>query len=194
MRRIAWALLLLFSFTIPWEYSLDLGAPLGNIARIAGLMLLLAVVPAVLQAGRIRTPGPMQWLVLAFFLWNCCSCFWSIDTGSTLERMRAYAQVMMTVWLVWELTESPYDLRDLMRAYVTGSWVLAALTIANFASPGTAGQVRFAAEGQDPNDVARFLDLGFPMAAFLLSGERRWWGKLMALGYLPVGLVGVTLT
>ncbi len=129
MRRLSWAMLLVFSFTIPWEYSLDLGAPLGNIARIAGLVLLLAIIPAALQAGRIRAPGLMQWLILAFFLWICCSYFWSIDTVSTLERMRAYAQVMMTVWLVWELTESPEDLRDLMRAYVAGSWVLAALTL-----------------------------------------------------------------
>src|SRR5260370_24009849 len=161
MRKIAWALLLVFSFTIPWGYSLDLGAPLGNIARIAGLVLLLAVVPAVFQAGRIRMPGPMQWLVLALFLCFCCSYFWSIDKPATLERIRWCAQVMMTVWLVWELAETPEDLRDLMRAFVAGSWVLAALTIANFASPDSANQVRFAAEGQDPNDVARFLDLGF---------------------------------
>lgn len=41
MRRIAWFLLLIFAFAIPWEYSLDLGEPLGNIARIVGLLLLL---------------------------------------------------------------------------------------------------------------------------------------------------------
>jgi O-antigen ligase len=194
MRRIAWGLLLVFSFTIPWEYSLDLGAPLGNVARIAGLVLLLCVAPAVLQAGRIRVPGLMQWLVLALYLWYCLSCFWTIDTFATLERIRAYAQVMMTLWLMWELTESPEDLRDLMRAYVAGSWVLAALTLANFASPATAGQIRFAAEGQDPNDVARFLDLGFPMAALLLQAKSRWWGKTLAIAYLPLGLAAVLLT
>jgi O-antigen ligase len=194
MRRIAWVLLLAFSFTIPWEYSLDLGAPVGNISRIAGLFLLLAFVPAVLQAGRMRAPGRMQWLVLALFLWFCCSCFWTIDTPATLERMRGFAQVMMTVSVVWELTESPEDLRDLMRAFVAGSWVLAALTIANFASPDTASQVRFAAGGQDPNDVARFLDLGFPMAGLLLNVEPRWWARALAFGYFPLGLTGVLLT
>lgn len=194
MRRIAWALLLLFSFTIPWEYSLDLGAPLGNVARIAGLLLLLFAVPAVLQAGRIRVPGLMQWLVLALYAWFCVSCFWTIDTVATLEHMRAYAQVMMTVWLLSEFTESADDLRNLMRAYVAGSWLLAALTLANFVSPATVGQVRFVAEGQDPNDVARFLDLGLPMAALLLHGECRWWGKTLALGYLPLGVAGVLFT
>jgi hypothetical protein len=57
MRRTAWILLLLFAFAIPWEYSLDLGGLLGNAARIAGLLVLLAAIPAVLQAGRMRTPG-----------------------------------------------------------------------------------------------------------------------------------------
>ena len=196
MRKVAWALLLLFAFAVPWEYSLDLGEPLGNIARIAGVLLLLAAVPAVLQAGRLRNPGPMQTLVLAFFLWFCCSYFWTIEPLATLEKMRAYFQEMMIVWLVWEFAETPRDLRMLLRAFVAGSWVLAALTFANFSSTEAiaAGQIRFVAEGQDPNDVARFLDLGFPLAALLITSERRWHWRLLALGYLPLGLVAVVLT
>ena len=196
MRRIARLLLLLFAFTIPWEYSLDLGEPLGNIARIAGLVLLLAAIPAVLQAGRLRTPGPMQWLVVAFYLWICCSYFWTIDSVATLDKMRGYFQEMMVVWLVWEFADRPADLRSLLRVSVAGSWVLALLTLANFASPEAiaAGQIRVVAEGQDPNDVARFLDLGFPMAALLYDGESAWLGRLLAAGYLPLGLVAVLLT
>jgi putative inorganic carbon (HCO3(-)) transporter len=196
MRKVAWVLLLLFAFAIPWEYSLNLGEPLGNIARIVGLVLLLAAVPAVLQAGRVRTPGPVQWMVLALYLWFCCSYFWTIEPLTTLDKMRGYFQEMMIVWLVWEFAESPRDLRSLLQAYVAGAWVLAALTLANFSSPEAiaAGQIRFVAEGQDPNDVARYLDLGFPLAALLLNSERRWPGRLLALGYLPLGLVAVLLT
>ena len=196
MRRTAWVLLLVFAFTIPWEYSLDLGEPLGNVARIAGLLLLLATVPAVLHSGRLRTPGPMQWAVLAFYLWICCSYFWTVDSVATLEKIRAYFQEMMLVWLVWEFGESAGDLRALLRVSVAGCWVLAVLTLANFASPEAIaeGQVRFAATGQDPNDVARFLDLGFPVAALLYDGESGWPGRLLAAGYLPLGLVAVLLT
>jgi O-antigen ligase len=195
MRRIAWALLLLFTFAIPWEYSLDLGEPLGNVARIAGILLLFAAVPAILQRDRVRTPGPMQWLVLAFYLWLCCTYFWTIDPAATLEKIRAYFQEMMIVWMVWEFAESSSDLRDLLRACIAGSWVLAALTLANFGSPEAAGgQMRFAAYGQDPNDVARFLDLGFPLAALLLRSESRWPARLLALGYMPLGLLAVLLT
>jgi O-antigen ligase len=138
----------------------------------------------------------MQWLVLAFYLWFCCSYFWTIEPLATLEKMRGYFQEMMIVWLVWEFAESPRDLRSLLRAFVAGSWVLAALTLANFTSAEAiaAGQIRFVAEGQDPNDVARFLDLGFPLAALLVNSETRWPGRLLALGYLPLGLVAVLLT
>jgi O-antigen ligase len=191
---VAWVLLQLFAFTIPWEYSLDLGEPLGNIARLFGLLLLLALVPAVLQAGRIRTPGTLQWLVLALFAWFCLSCFWSGEPQETFRHLRGYVQELMIVWLVWELAETPEHVRDLLRAYVAGAWVLAALTIATFAFAATSEQVRFVAEGQDPNDAARFLDLGLPVAALLLGSERKWGGRLLAFCYLPLGMLGVLLT
>jgi O-antigen ligase len=196
VRGIAQLLLLILVFTIPWEYSLDLGEPLGPIARVAGVLLLLAAVPAVLQAGRVRALSALHWAVLALYLWICCSYFWTIEPAATLEKMRGFFQEMMIVWLVWEFAEGPGDLRGLLRAYVAGSWVLAALTLANFASPEAvaAGQIRFVAEGLDPNDAARFLDLGFPFAALLFEGESRWPGRLLAIGYLPLGLVAVLLT
>src|SRR5208282_1571896 len=103
MRRIAWGLLLVFAFTIPWEYSLDLGEPFGNVARICGLLLLLTAILAIFQTGRIRAPGACQWLTLALYLWFCCSYFWTIDNLATLDKIRAYFQEMMIVWLVWEL-------------------------------------------------------------------------------------------
>ncbi|WP_058185673.1 O-antigen ligase family protein [Terracidiphilus gabretensis] len=194
MRSAAWALMVIFTFAVPWEYSLDFGEPVGNVARVAGVLLLFFMIPAALQAGRLRTPKALQWLVMALFLWWSCSAMWSIDTDATLDRLRGAFQVMMSVWLLWELVEKPEDLRILLRAYVAGACVLAALTLANFASPDTADQARFVAEGQDPNDVARFLDLGLPIAALLLNSERRWWARLLALGYLPLGFLCVLLT
>jgi O-antigen ligase len=196
VRGIAWLLLLFFVFAIPWEYSLDLGAPFGNIARIAGLVLLVAALPAMFQSGRMRRPGAVQWLSLALYLWFCCSLFWTATPDTTLIKLRGYLQEMMILWLVLEFAEGPDNLRTLMRVWLAGSWVLAILTIANYASydPGSADQVRFAAAGQDPNDVARYLDLGFPIAALLLDGRERWPGKLLAAGYLPLGFACVLLT
>jgi O-antigen ligase len=197
MRRVAWMLLVAFAFAVPWEYSLDLGEPWGNVARIAGLILLLASVPAVLQAGRVRRPGAMQWVVLGFYLWICCTYFWSIDPAATLVKLRSYFQELMVVWLMWEFAEDPGDLRTLLQAAVAGSWVLAILTLANFSSAQAVAEtrIRFAAYGQDPNDIARFLDLGFPLAAVLVTtGRSRWADRALALGYLPLAVLAVLLT
>ena len=196
MRRVVWLLLLVFAFTIPWEYSLDWGEPLGNAARVAGVLVLLAAVPATLQAGRMRRPAAFAWVALALYLWFCTACFWSIDLTASLTKLRAYFQEFMIVWLVWEFAETPGDLRNLLRATVAGSWVLAVLTLLAFRSPEAmaAGQIRFAAFGQDPNDMARYLDLGFPLAALLARCERRWTVRLLGLGFLPVGLLAVLLT
>jgi O-antigen ligase len=196
MRRIAWTLLLVFAFAIPWEYSLDLGEPLGNVARIAGVFTLLTAIPVVLQAGRVRNPCAFCWVAMAYYLWFACSYLWSINPDVTLDKLRGFFQEMMIVWLAWELADGPDDLRSLLRATVAGSWVLAILTLAAFRSPEAmaAGQIRFAAYGQDPNEVARFLDLGFPLAALLVNCERRWPLRLLALGFLPLGLAAVLLT
>jgi len=192
---MAWGLLLTFAFTIPWEYSLNLGEPWGHVARIAGILALLAVILAVLQQGRVRTLGPIQWLALAFYLWICASYFWTIAPDMTLEKMRGFFQELMIVWLVWELAESPEDVRSLMRAYVAGAWVLALLTLGNLVSGGNeVDQIRFVAEGQDANDMARYLDLGLPMAALLLTCERRTVARILAAGYLPLGVLAVLVT
>ena len=196
MRHLARTLLVIFVFSVPWEYSADLGAPWGNVSRLAGLVLLLAAIPAALQSGRMRMPGAMQWLVLALYLWFCCTFFWSIDQVVTLAKARAYFQEMIIVFLVWEFTGTALELRVLLRAFLAGSWVLAILTLADFRSPDSlaAVQFRFAAYGQDPNDVARFLDLGFPFAALLAGAESPWSDRLLGLGYLPLGIAGVLLT
>jgi O-antigen ligase len=195
MRRVAWRLLVAFAFTIPWEYSLNLGEPFGHVARIAGILVLLAAILAVLQQGHVRTPGPIQWLVLAFYLWMCTSYLWSIAPDATFEKMRGFFQELMIVWLVWEFAESPEDVRSLMRAYVAGAWVLALLTLGSLVAGGSeADQIRFVAEGQDANDMARYLDMGLPMAALLVTCERRSVARILAAGYLPLGLIAVVVT
>jgi O-antigen ligase len=185
-----------FAFSIPWEFALELEEPLGPVARIAGIFLLVTVALAIMQSGKMRRPGPMQWTVLTLFLWFCCSYFWTIDQAATQEKLRAYFQEMMTVWLVWEVAENPRDLRMLLRAYVAGSWELAIVTLANFASPEAVagGQIRFFALGLDPNDTARFLDIAFPLAALLADGEPGWPGRILVWGYFPLGLIAVLLT
>lgn len=200
MQRLTVVLLTLYAFAVPWEYSLDLGAPFGNVARILGVLLMLVGIPAVLVGKQISKPGVVQWLVLAFYLYFVCSYFWTVDAEASLEKIRAYFQVMVIVWITWEFANLPRRLNGLLLAFVAGCWVLAILTLLNYTSASAvaegqlASQVRFVAEGQDPNDVARFLDLGFPLAALAFAAGTHWLVRLLAIGYMPVGLMAVLLT
>src|SRR6185503_8609111 len=106
MRRTAWALLVLFVFAIPWEYSLDFPAPYGNIARVLGVLTVLAAVPALLQTGSIRKLSAIHCLTLALYLWFCVTFFWTDAPHETLIHLRGYAQEMMLIWLVWEFAQT----------------------------------------------------------------------------------------
>lgn len=196
MRRTAWILLVLFVFAIPWEYSLDLGAPFGNVARIFGVLSLVATVPAVLQDGRFRRVSAIHWLTIAFYLWQCCTLFWTVTPKETLFHLRALAQEIMLVWLVWEFVDTVADLQALLRAWLAGTWIVAALTIAGFVSSAqlTPEQVRFAAIGQDPNDVARLLVFGFPVALMVAERGEKWLEQMLCLAYFPVGFAAILLT
>jgi len=196
MRRTAWALLVLFVFAIPWEYSLDFPAPYGNIARVLGVLTVLAAVPALLQTGSIRKLSAIHCLTLALYLWFCVTFFWTAAPHETLIHLRGYAQEMMLIWLVWEFAQTEENLRLLLRAWLAGSWVLAILTIAAFVSAveSTADQARFAATGHDPNDAARFLCFGFPIAGILLDGAENRLERALWLFYFPAGFAAVLLT
>ncbi len=194
MRRITWFFLLAFVSVMPWEYSLDLGNGIGDIARLLGLAVLVFAIPAILQNRGMRTPGPVQWITLALFVWFCLTVFWSVNPDVTLMKLRGYFQELMIVWLLWEFVSNAQELRTILRAWLAGSWVLAVLTAFSFMTATAANQIRFMPAGQDPNDVARYLDLALPIAAYLLIAEERWYWRLHAFGYFPVALAAVVLT
>ncbi len=197
MQRLVFSLLTLYAFAVPWQYALNLGEPYGNVARIAGILLLTAAIPALLAHRFWRAPGAMQVLVLVLFLYLAVTYFWSIDPLTTLNKIRAYFQVMMIVWIAWEFVETPAQFRLLLHSLVLGAVVLSVLTLSGFLSASAAAaaeQARFAATGQDPNDVARFLDLVFPLAALLFAQTTRLWLRLAVLGYIPLGTLAVLLT
>jgi hypothetical protein len=194
VRNVARIFLLGFVFVVPWQYSVDFPAPVGNLARVLGLVTLIVAIPAVLGTGRMRPVTSIHWYTLALLGWFALTYFWSIDPHETLEHLRGNVQEVMVLWLAWELADEPEHLRDLLRAFLAGSIVLAVMTIAMVAAPDAVGQARFAPPGQDPNDVARFLDLGFPLAGLLARYDPNRLMRVLALVYLPLGLLGVLLT
>jgi len=196
MRRVARILLVLFAFAIPWEYSLDFGAPYGNIARLLGLGTAMIAAAAVIRERSFKKPCLVHAAVLALYLWFCCSFFWTVAQHETLKHLRGYAQEMMLVWLVWELVADSKCLLVLLRSWLAGTFVLAALTITSLilSNPMATDQVRFVAITQDPNDVARYLAYGFPIAMLLAEGPGHRFERMLWLLYFPIGFAAVLLT
>jgi len=100
---------------------------------------------------------------------------------------------MMIVWLVWEFAESPaiYAPAARFRGRIVGAGLLTSPVSARGGNCRRSDSL--CAYGQDPNDVAGF-SIWIPSAALLLNGESRWPERLLALGYLPLGLFAVVLT
>lgn len=196
LRTLTRWLLLTYVFAVPWEYSIDLGEPWGNIARVIGLLVLATALLAALESGKLCHWQPLQWMVLLFIFYWALSALWSLDSTITIEKLRAFLQTAIMALVIWEFAGEPEDLRNLLRVVTAGSLVLAALTILNFTSPEAyaIGQLRYAAVGQDPNDVARFLALGFPLAGCSLRLEKSALWRLPGICYLPIGLLAVLLT
>lgn len=196
LRTITRWLILAYLFAVPWEYSLDFGEPWGNIARILGILVLLMASIAVLERGKVHRWQPLQWMVLLFIFYWVLSVLWSMDSAATLEKIRSFLQTAIMALVLWEFASEREDLRILLRAVTAGSLVLAVLTILSFTNPATyaTDQLRFAASGQDPNDVARLLDFGFPLAACSLRLEKNWIWRLPGICSVSLGLLAVLLT
>ena len=79
MRKVAFSLLWLYVFTLPWDYALQFGEPIGSAGRVAGLLALAGWLVLVTTRARMRR-------VQAFHISTVCclsiitlSLFWTVD-------------------------------------------------------------------------------------------------------------------
>jgi O-antigen ligase len=134
-----------------------------------------------------------------YVLWAGVTTFWSIDPDASRTRLVTCLQLLILVWLIWEIAWSPERQRSLLQAYVLGVCVAALATIHSYLSgavllsDGMFETGRFVALNQDPNELGVILALGLPMAWYLgLAQPQRttWLWRL----YLPLGITAILLT
>jgi hypothetical protein len=116
MRKIAFLLLWLYVFTIPWEHSTDIGAGIGSVTRVAGIAALLAGLTAVALRGSMRRMNLFLATAGAFYLLVVASYFWTVDAEATGRAIRTFAQAMWVVWLIWEFAPDAVRRSKLMLA------------------------------------------------------------------------------
>jgi O-antigen ligase len=203
MTKIAYACLWFFTFVIPWENIVlipGLGSGpkgVGTLGRLVGLVAAPVCLAAIFARGRIRPLALFHVFAACFVIWVGLTVVWSMDPDATKATFATSVQVAALPWLIWELASTPIQRRNLLQAYVLGTYVAAIATILNYqagvASSKSLGD-RFAAEGFNPNELGFLLGLGLPIAWHLGVTHRnaivRWINRL----YIPVGLVAILLT
>lgn len=199
MRRITFALSLVFLFIVPWEDSISAWG-LGSLARIMGFVVAAMWVTMIFVEGRFRKPHLFHFLVLLFFLWNAASVYWSLDPSATLQRIITYGQIFLALLVFWEVFQKPSQLTAGLQAYLFGEYVLVAGTIYSYLNGivAVAYEDRYSAPGVNANDLALSLILGLVVATYLfLSQGRGKWNvvlKIINLAYIPLAIFAIVLT
>src|SRR5438874_9072537 len=155
MGKAAYGALWCFVLVLPWDVFVNLPV-VGSIPRIVGLV---ASAGGVLYVLARRSLTPVSWFhrfAALCVLWAGVSSFWSIDPEATRTRVITYLQLVVLVWLIWEIAWSSARQRALFQAYVVGASVAALVTIHNFLSGplgAESGIARFTALNQDANEL-----------------------------------------
>jgi O-antigen ligase len=189
-------------FVIAWENIIFLPG-LGTASKIAGLIIAGVWGLTVLLSGRLRKLHAFHLLVFLYFAWHFVSSFWSIDREVTLERAMTYVQLVIMIWLFWDLYTTPATLRAGLQAYVLGAYVSLGTVIQNYLIRGSAINSeliyqRFTADGFNANDLALILALGIPLAWYLAVSNQehnRARGlKIVNYMYIPMATFAILLT
>ena len=203
--RIAYALLCLLIFVVPWADSVPLlsGMPLSS---WIGLMAFGFLMLRVLVVQRIRTATPIHYWMWTFIAWVALSRLWTIDPNATSQRILTYLQLMVMVWLIWELGVSEKQVVGLLQGYVLGALVASGEAIFNFATGRTAAQLdalvgknvwetnRYSIEGVNENDLGLMIAISLPMVLYLMARQKNALINLLCWMHLIAGPVAILLT
>jgi O-antigen ligase len=179
VEKLAWLLLCALVFTLPFEKSL-------SATRWIGIALVLAW----LFKRPKRPPTVVLLLGAVFAGWSAATYLWSIDPAATLSRAVTYAGLVAVTYVTWDLSRTVERYRWLLRLYLGGAAVAAALTFWRFGAGLQTYYRRYAPPGFDPNDFAMTAALAIAFGLYLALHERPW----VYRGLLAVICVAVLLT
>lgn len=191
MANIAYASLLLFIFAIPWEQVIVIPG-LGTATRVFGLLAVPLGLLAIVGTGRHRFPWPLA-LLAAFVALAALSLLWTHDVEGGFSVLQTYVQLLVMTWLALQLIDSEPKLHGAFLAYILGGYVAAGHALYAYMTGFYESYLRYVAEGMGPNNVALNLAVAIAMAGYLGICRRGWW-RLIALGFIPLGIYGVLLT
>jgi O-antigen ligase len=193
MNSIAYAALWLFVFVLPWEGVVRVDKT-AILSQATGMLAMGCTVFAVLSSGRLRRLHFLHAAALLFVLTAAFDLLVFHQLGTRPPaKFYTYVQLLLMLWMIWELAPSRGRVLNLLLAYVLGAYMASFQTLLVFRSTG-GGLRRFAAGGVDPNDLAMTMALGVPMAWYLSNTYRKPVVRWICRGYLPIGVLAIGLT
>jgi O-antigen ligase len=168
LSSFAVGLLCLFVFSIPLENALVLPG-IGTIGRVVGLAACAVGILAVAEHGKVRATSLLLILLAVYVAWASLTYFWSAFPQGSIDIIESYIQLLVMVWLIWQLApERPRQVL-LMQAYLVGTALSAAGTI--FLTMHNGMTERQGGFNMNPNDVGLRLAMSFPIAIYLGARE-----------------------
>jgi O-antigen ligase len=160
-----------------------------------GIALFVGGAFEILVAGRLRPPTVLVLLLTAFVAWSSISILWSRNPQMAIERWKTAVQLLAFVWIAWQIARSRRDVTAMAAGYVIGCTVAAFAVLRELQSGRVAYdyEVRYVAQGFDPNDLGITLATGMAIAVYLAHrGKRR--RDALWLVYLPLALTAIVLS
>ncbi len=197
MRKVAYLLLWLYVFTLPWDNILQFGEPIGSAGRVAAFIAFAGSTALVVTGGKMRRLRPFHDATVGYLVIVALSILWTADPENTPHYVRVYVQSALVVWLLWELVSDQHAIDRLALAYVLGAYVAAFSIFRGFSAATIAAgaqEARFSADNWDANDLALVLALAIPLAVYVASKRTHWTSTWLARGYLILGPMAVVLT
>jgi O-antigen ligase len=171
MNRIALWSLYVFAFTIPLEFSLVIPG-VSSLTRLSGMTAGVVGLIWIFLRGYIRKPDPGHLACSCFLLIALLSTTWSYDPEMTLGQCSTYAQLLLMMWIVWEIVATQRDQLTFLRSLVLGGCAAAGATIFTYLHGEAREAARYAPEGWNPNELGHLLALMIPFAWYLGTVER----------------------
>jgi len=113
--RVAWSLVCLFVFSIPWEKSIQVTGAV-TLSHLFGVLAFAAGAAAAIRRGSIRPINLAMGFAAAFVFWSALTYSWSLDRAATVMRATTFAELLAMLWLIWEECRSCDRLTRLMQS------------------------------------------------------------------------------
>lgn len=194
MRVLAYRLVLVMAFTMPWEDVMSFPGA-GSISRLIGLVLGVVWVGSVISTGWMREPRLTHVFAVFFVIWNAFTLMWTADGPATQARVFTYVQNFALIIIIWDTVTTSSRVRQTLGAYLAGCYVTSVSLIVTLLAGGAEYHGRATIGTFNPNDVSLILALGLPIACyFILSpGSGRWRAVHLAAGIVYIPLSGFAI-